>query len=92
MEIKRINPRRWEYKINGIYHTITISEELEHWLNKSSYNPDFEKKIGIIKLDGILIEKILESVINDDANQDYDFGQDYLQAFQMAIQKLNKKF
>ena len=92
MEIKRINPRRWEYKINGIYHTITISEELEHWLNKSSYNPDFEKKIGIIKLDGILIEKILESVINDDANQDYDFGQDYLQAFKMAIQKLNKKF
>ncbi|MCX6741269.1 MAG: hypothetical protein NTY61_02630, partial [Candidatus Parcubacteria bacterium] len=59
MEIIRENPLKWHYKIGGKYYNITIDDELEHWLKKDRFQPEINEK-GIVKLKGVLIEKILE--------------------------------
>lgn len=98
MEMTRVSPRKWSIKIDKSWHNVTISEELENWLNKPRFSPEVTKQIGITKLNGIPIEQIFESIIDGNkkiyrnSDRDYSFGQSDLQAFEMAIQRINQKF
>ena len=90
MIVERINKLEWFFRCDNVRYSVEIEDRLEHWLNKTKYNPKLNET-RIISLDGIKIELILQEIIkqNNDECRDYIFKEDDLSLFNLAIKKIS---